>query len=71
MKARVLSFTLSEVKALLRLIDERDCSCAEVRDVTASHLQDVQAKLADLRLMASVLRSWWSAATKRNPPTAP
>lgn len=56
MKARVLGFTLSEVKALLRLVDERDCPCAEVREVAASHLRDVQAKLADLRVMASVLK---------------
>lgn len=56
MKARVLGFTLSEVKALLRLVDERDSSCAEVREVAASHLRDVQAKLADLRVMASVLK---------------
>lgn len=55
MKARVLGFTLSEVKALLRLVDERDRPCAEVRDVAASHLRDVQMKLADLRAMESVL----------------
>lgn len=55
MKARVLGFTLSEVKALLRLVDERDRPCAEVRDVAASHLRDVQAKLANLREMEAVL----------------
>lgn len=55
MKARVLGFTLSEVKALLRLVDERDLPCAEVRDVAASHLRDVQTKLADLRAMEAVL----------------
>lgn len=55
MKARVLGFTLSEVKALLRLVDERDRPCAEVRDVAASHLRDVQAKLVNLRAMEAVL----------------
>lgn len=54
-KARVLGFTLSEVKALLRLVDEQDRPCTEVRDLAASHLRDVQAKLADLRAMEAVL----------------
>lgn len=56
MKARVLGFTLSEVKTLLRLVDERDRPCTEVRDLAASHLRDVQAKLADLRAMEAVLK---------------
>ncbi len=55
MKARVLGFTLSEVKALLRLVDEQDRPCTEVRDLAASHLRDVQAKLGDLRAMEAVL----------------
>lgn len=55
MKARALGFTLSEVKALLRLVDERDRPCAEVREVAASHLGDVEAKLADLQAMQAVL----------------
>lgn len=56
MKARVLGFTLAEVKALLRLVDERDRPCAEVRDVAASHLRDVKEKLRDLRAMETVLK---------------
>ena len=56
MKARVLGFALSEVKTLLRLVDERDRPCAEVRGLAASHLQNVQAKLADLRAMEAVLK---------------
>jgi len=56
MKARVLGFTLSEVKALLRLVDERDRPCNEVRDLAATHLKEVRAKVADLRAMEAVLK---------------
>lgn len=56
MKARVLGFTLAEVKALLRLVDERDQPCNEVRNLAASHLADVRTKLADLRTMEAVLK---------------
>ena len=55
MKARVLGFTLSEVKALLRLVDERDRPCGEAREVASSHLADVRTKLADLQAMEAVL----------------
>src|ERR1700732_4003999 len=54
-RARDLGFTLDEVRALLRLADERDRPCGEARDVAASHLVDVRAKIADLKKMARVL----------------
>ena len=54
-RARDLGFTLEEVRTLLRLADERARPCAEVREVAAAHLEDVRAKLADLRAMERVL----------------
>jgi MerR family mercuric resistance operon transcriptional regulator len=56
MKARLLGFTLAEVKALLRLVDEQDRPCAEAKELAASHLRDVRAKLANLRAMEAVLK---------------
>lgn len=64
MKARVLGFTLAEVRALLRLVDEQDRPCAEAREVAASHLKDVQTKLADLRAMEAVLNEMVIACDK-------
>lgn len=54
-RARELGFTLEEVRALLRLADERQTSCAKVRVLAADHLRDVRAKIADLRRMERVL----------------
>lgn len=54
-RARELGFTLDEVRALLRLAEERERSCAKVRAVAAKHLTDVRAKIADLRRMERVL----------------
>lgn len=54
-RARELGFTLDEVRALLRLVDERDRPCAEARDLAARHLEDVRAKIADLRHMEAAL----------------
>jgi len=55
-RARALGFSLAEVRKLLTLADQRRRSCAEVRIVAAAHLEDVKAKLADLRQMERVLK---------------
>ncbi len=55
-RARPLGFSIDEVRTLLKLADERRRPCAEVRAVAAAHLEDVRAKLADLKAMERVLR---------------
>jgi MerR family mercuric resistance operon transcriptional regulator len=55
-RARVLGFSIEEVRTLLRLADERKRPCAEVRVVAGAHLADVRAKLADLKAMERVLK---------------
>jgi MerR family mercuric resistance operon transcriptional regulator len=56
LRARELGFTLDEIRALLQLVDERNAPCGQVRDVAATHLQDVQEKIADLKRMERVLK---------------
>ncbi|OQM75627.1 MerR family transcriptional regulator [Manganibacter manganicus] len=56
LRARELGFSIYEIRELLRLVDERNRPCAEARDVTATHLADVRAKIADLRRMERVLK---------------
>ena len=55
-RARALGFAIEEVRTLLTLADERRRPCAEVRVVATAHLEDVRAKIADLRAMERVLR---------------
>ena len=54
-RARSLGFSIDEVRTLLKLADERRRPCAEVLVVAAAHLEDVRAKIADLRAMERVL----------------
>src|SRR5260370_14494160 len=56
-RARGLGFSIDEVRKLLKLADERKRPCAEVRVVARAHLEDVRAKIADLRAMDRVLRA--------------
>jgi len=55
-RARALGFSIDGVRKLLKLADERKRPCAEVRVVAGAHLEDVRAKIADLRAMERVLR---------------
>jgi MerR family mercuric resistance operon transcriptional regulator len=55
-RARELGFTLDEIRALLVLsAADGGNTCSEVREVTAHHLADVRAKIADFRAMERVL----------------
>ena len=55
-RSRGLGFTLDEIRALLALsVEAGQGTCAEVRELTAGHLGEVQAKIADLRAMERVL----------------
>lgn len=54
-RARELGFKLDEVRALLTLSARSLDACAEIREIAATHLTDVRAKIVDLRAMERVL----------------
>ena len=54
-RARELGFTLDEVRALLRLGSNGVQACGEVRELAASHLEDVRTWITDLSAMERVL----------------
>jgi MerR family mercuric resistance operon transcriptional regulator len=54
-RARDLGFSLEAVRELLRLADGRGRSCAEVAAVARGHLDDIRAKIANLRRLEAVL----------------
>lgn len=54
-RARELGFGTAEVKALLGLAEPGRASCAEVRALTMVHLDDVRARISDLRRLEGVL----------------
>ena len=56
-RARDLGFSLDQVRALLRLSDDRSCDCAEVDRIAAAHLLDVDRKLADLKALRRELKA--------------
>jgi MerR family mercuric resistance operon transcriptional regulator len=55
-RCRELGFTLKEIRGLLDLVDGGDYTCAEVRDRTTVHLDDVRQKIRDLQKMQRTLK---------------
>lgn len=70
-RARELGFTLDEVRALLRLVDQEDHACTEARELAARHLQSVRARIADLRRMEAVLASMIECCSSSATPECP
>ena len=54
-RGRELGFTLDQIRRLLRLVDGRRYTCAQVKRVTVEHLTEIHRKLADLRTIERVL----------------
>lgn len=55
-RARALGFSIDEVRRLLNLADHHKRPCAQARVVAATHLEDIHAKIADLKAMEQVLK---------------
>lgn len=54
-RSRDLGFTLDQVRALLRLADDRSGSCAEVDRIAAANVEEIDRKLADLQALRTEL----------------
>jgi len=54
-RSRELGFTLAEVRELLRLVDARRYTCAQVQRIAVRHIADIRQKRADLRRLERVL----------------
>ncbi|MDZ7748461.1 MAG: helix-turn-helix domain-containing protein [Halofilum sp. (in: g-proteobacteria)] len=54
-RTRELGFSLDEVRTLLGLVDGGDYTCDDMRRVAQGHLEEVRARLQDLRRMEATL----------------
>lgn len=56
-RARDLGFALDQVRALLKLSDDRSQDCANVDRIAREHLGEVERKLADLEALRRELNA--------------
>jgi DNA-binding transcriptional MerR regulator len=50
-RCREFGFSIEQVKSLVALLDDRERSCLELRDMARDHLATVQGKLKELRAL--------------------
>lgn len=70
-RLRELGFSLGIVQALLDLVESPRSKCREVRAVAARHLNEVQAKIRDLRRMEQVLKAMVASCDRGVAPECP
>lgn len=70
-RARELGFGIEQIRALLALAEPSRASCAEVREIARTHLDDVRAKLADLARLESILAETVSRCSGDPAPSCP
>ena len=70
-RARELGFSLDEIRALLRLGGPEKASCREVRRIAAHHLDDIRAKIDDLRKLERLLAKTVAQCTGTTAPVCP
>jgi MerR family mercuric resistance operon transcriptional regulator len=70
-RSRELGFTLEEIRQLLRLVDGRNYTCAQVETLAHQHSQDIRQKIADLRTLKSVLDTMAAQCSGETVPDCP
>ncbi|MDE2229460.1 MAG: helix-turn-helix domain-containing protein [Alphaproteobacteria bacterium] len=56
-RSRELGFTLAEIRGLLRLVDGRKFTCAQVEKLARDHVHEIRRKIADLKKYERVLET--------------
>ncbi len=70
-RSRELGFSLDEIRALLRLGGPGKASCREVREIAAHHLEDIRAKLGDLKKLERLLAKTVARCSGNTVPDCP
>ena len=70
-RSRDLGFSLDDIRALLRLGGPEKASCREVRDIAAHHLEDIRAKLGDLKRLERLLARTVARCSGKTAPDCP
>ena len=70
-RSRELGFSLDEIRALLRLGGPEKATCREVRQIASRHLDDIRAKLDDLKKLERLLATTIARCSGRMAPDCP
>ena len=67
-RCRELGFPLDTVREFLKLVDEKNYTCAEIADISQHHLEEIRAKIRDLKKIESHIKDMLSQCNKDKTP---
>lgn len=67
-RCRELGFPLDTIREFLKLVDEKNFTCAEIADISQRHLEDIRAKIRDLKKIELHMKDMLSQCNKNNTP---
>jgi MerR family mercuric resistance operon transcriptional regulator len=70
-RSRDLGFSLDQIRALLRLGGPEKASCRQVREIATHHLEDIRAKLNDLKKLERLLSNTVARCSGKTAPDCP
>jgi MerR family transcriptional regulator, mercuric resistance operon regulatory protein len=70
-RSRELGFSLGEIRTLIRLGGPERAPCHQVREIAAHHLEDIRAKITDLRKLERLLDATVTRCTGTTAPECP
>ena len=70
-RSRELGFSLEQIRDLLRFVDGGRYTCSQVRAITLEHLEDVHARMTDLKRLEKVLKTMVSQCDSGKIPDCP
>ena len=70
-RSRELGFSLDQIRTLLRLGGPEKATCREVREIATRHLNDIRAKIGDLKKLERLLASTVARCSGKTAPDCP
>jgi len=70
-RSRELGFSPDEIRALVRLGAPGTASCSEVKEIATHHLEDIRAKLGDLKKLERLLAKTVAQCSGKAAPDCP
>lgn len=67
-RSRELGFSLDEIRELLKLVDEKTFTCAEIAALSQKHLDDIRAKIKDLRKIERHMKDMLAQCSRDHTP---
>jgi MerR family mercuric resistance operon transcriptional regulator len=70
-RSRELGFSLDEIRTLIRLGGPDKATCREVREIATHHLNDIRAKIGDLKKLEHLLARTVAKCSGKTVPNCP